>query len=146
MKKEFILLLFACNLQVSAIAQYQSLFGEISTSWNIVSEDYLELKWITDSISAGDDTTINLLVYTRVDYYLLDYNSGFPPSFEKQSYIREDLSAGKATNPYLLCGWNDGEQENYHNNPDPFFSGCYIHDTIKGIKGDNPGNERACIF
>jgi len=251
MKRTIAVILLVAGISFTLMAQFQSIFGNTETSWNVVIEDYWELNYLTDSISAGEDTIINSLTYTKVNYYLFDDNPGLIPTFDKTAFIRENLSEGKAwilcedysgvlqeflfmnlslsindtfvinggiypvdsiyydngrkhvriayeypmlldhypsytgrltfiegigtsfgftyktssigwfpinhAQPYLLCSWKDGNQLYYHNNPNPFFAGCHIFDTIVGIKPydssqglsfslyPNPANDRLMV-
>ena len=72
-------------------AQYQSLFGNTNTSWNLTRSN---LGWaITDSIITTTDTIINGKTYQQITSY--DLPSMQFPSNHK-GFLREDVVQGKA--------------------------------------------------
>jgi hypothetical protein len=88
MKTKILLtLIFAVLVQFSFAQPYESLFGNINTSWKIVfaNLDILE----TDSLYTGNDSTINSMVYKKIFHpYTVPYNFF--------GLLREDTIAGKA--------------------------------------------------
>lgn len=88
--KIFILVIIALSSE-SARAQYQSLFGNSETSWNITRSN---LGWtITDSVVTALDTIINNKTYKKVISY--DVPSLQFPS-NNTGFLREDSVLGKA--------------------------------------------------
>ena len=93
MKKIMFVFGFLCFCSWQSHAQYQSLFGNVQTSWNVLHES--ASNYVTDSLVAGEDTTINLNTYKKILYYHLRHDDQLPPILEATAYVREDLAAGK---------------------------------------------------
>jgi hypothetical protein len=84
--------LVLCALSNISHAQYQSMFGENQTSWNILHEqlfgDYV------DSLSVIADTTINDSIWKKLSYYTT-FNTQ-PEQMNVFGYVKEDTTSGKA--------------------------------------------------
>jgi hypothetical protein len=71
-------------------SQYQSFFGKDSTSWNSLIMD-IEGYIMTDSVVYEKDTTIQLMTYKKINWYIAaPYNAYFTKSF-----LREDTTTGR---------------------------------------------------
>lgn len=75
-----------------ATAQYQSLFGDTQTSWNIIKGNMWGIG--TDSLVTVSDTTINSLNYKKILYY--DISSSNAQIEPIVGFLREDSFQGKA--------------------------------------------------
>ncbi len=102
MKKLLLFAILITAIPLFSNAQYQSIFGSSSTSWNIAAEVYVELQRVTDSVVAGNDTSINALNYKKIHFFAIDHFSGLPPVLENTAYVREDLTLGKGWIAILL--------------------------------------------
>ncbi len=94
MKKMFFLATILWLGATGAFAQYQSLFGTVQTSWNVLNEYNLMYK--TDSLVAGPDTVIDAATYKKILFYHLQHANSLPPVYETTAFVREDLATGKA--------------------------------------------------
>jgi hypothetical protein len=227
MKKIILIICILCFCSIGLMAQYQSIFGNLQTSWNVLNE--FESTYVTDSLIIGSDTTINLKTYKKVLFYHLRHNESLPPVLEEMAFIREETATGRAwiiynnavveqlfmnlslnvnelffignfnypvdsvyvkdgrkhvrvqygypisldypvsagaltfvegigttfgftyeydnsgiggfpvnhVYPFLLCSWMNDMYNYTHENPVPFFDGCYKEDTIVGIRHNN---------
>lgn len=88
MKKLYFLLLVFVAIcgNNSVFAQYQSVFGNSQTSWNVKTDQLFGA--VNDSIAYISDTTISSIIYKQVKYYR--------ETSELETYlIKEDTSLGK---------------------------------------------------
>lgn len=99
------MLFFTMFSFISAHAQYESLFGDIHTSWNIKHEQLFGIY--TDSLVATADTSIDGSTWKKLAYY--SYFDSQPLEMEVYGYLKEDTTAGKAwyfssvdTNKHLI--------------------------------------------
>jgi hypothetical protein len=86
--KYILILIFAVSLSFSN-AQYQSLFGSNSSSWNVMTSQLFGN--VSDSLVYSGDTIIASQIYKKASLYTY---IGLPPT--SMFLIREDLVIGKA--------------------------------------------------
>jgi len=94
MKKVFLIICLLCFLSLGSMAQYQSLFGNLQTSWNVLNEN--GSIYTTDSLVIGSDTTINTNTYKKVLFYHLRHDENLLPVLEGTAFIREETATGRA--------------------------------------------------
>ena len=94
MKKLTLFIFLLCCWSSGLKAQYQSLFGNLQTSWNVLNE--YQFLYATDSLTVGTDTIINLMTYKKVVFYHLRHNGNNPLLAEALAYIREETATGRA--------------------------------------------------
>jgi len=88
----FIILILILTISNTINAQYQSLFGSNSTSWNVYGYD---LGAVTDSTVTNSETIINDITYKRlISFKYVDFELD-PIESTAQRFIREDLTTGK---------------------------------------------------
>jgi hypothetical protein len=94
MKKMLLITCMLCFCSFGLWAQYQSLFGNLQTSWNVLNEN--GNMYTTDSLILGSDTTINLNTYKKLLFYHLRHDENLPPVLEETAFIREETATGRA--------------------------------------------------